>query len=115
MENKMTTKHTPGPWVIVTPTKKKGMALSGALFIGSENPLPGEGETVCGLGAGIVHFANAEANARLISAAPDIWASLRTLIGWAAWRGGWGAYDYVEPEAIAEARAVLVKVTGGEG
>ena len=65
----MMTKHTtptPGPWKIARMMKKS------ALFIEAENPLPGHGETICRLGAGIVHFANSEANGRLIAASPTL-------------------------------------------
>jgi len=63
---------TPGPWKIARMMKKRGLTLSDALFIETENPLPGHGETICRLGAGIVHFANSEANGRLIAASPTL-------------------------------------------
>lgn len=65
-------KHTPGPWKTKRHRRKRGEILTPTRYIESENPLPGNGETVCNLGAGAIHFANAEANARLIESAPDL-------------------------------------------
>ena len=77
----MSNKHTPGPWKISRQKKKKGM-ISMPPLIESANPRPGDGETVCSMGGGIVHFANGEANARLISAAPDLLEIVRELSLW---------------------------------
>ena len=73
-------KHTPGPWKISRQKKKKGM-ISMPPLIESANPRPGDGETVCSMGGGIVHFANGEANARLISAAPDLLKAAKYALG----------------------------------
>ncbi len=57
--------HTPGPWKIERQKRsKEGFARP--LFIFSENPLPGHGDTVCLLGSGFVNYANSEENARRI-------------------------------------------------
>ena len=67
--------HTPGPWKVA---RKRG-PLHG---IGATDPLAikdSTGEYVATLGGGSVHFANADANAHLIAAAPDLLAALKEL------------------------------------
>ena len=60
-------KYTPGPWKVVQP-KDVGLHHM-PIFIEGETR---EDDTICAMGAGIVHYANAETNARLIAAAPDL-------------------------------------------
>jgi len=70
--------HTPGPWKVA---RKRG-PLHG---IGATDPLAikdSTGEYVATLGGGSVHFANADANAHLIAAAPDLLAALKECVPW---------------------------------
>ena len=71
------TKHTPGPWGVshAGATTNKGVHTDG-FFIGTE-----DGQMVCDLyfktqDGGLQQFVNAEANARLIAAAPDLLEAL---------------------------------------
>jgi hypothetical protein len=75
-------------------------------LIESENPLPGHGETVCGLGAGNIHWANHEANARLIAAAPELLAALDDLLL---------AVDKTDPDIAREVRAGIAAIAKAEG
>ena len=68
-------KHTPGPWKIVG-GGRDGM-MERALHIEGETR---KDDTICSLGSGLVHYANAKANARLIAAAPDLLKTVLRLI-----------------------------------
>ncbi len=69
------TKHTPSDWRLVIRTETNG-ALTLPPYVETNNPLPGHGETICMLGVTNLHYANAEANGRLIAAAPELLAEL---------------------------------------
>jgi hypothetical protein len=68
------TEHTPGPWTVARQAAKQseGEMFQKPLFIKDDSDKP-----VCIMGSG--HYANAEANARLIAAAPALLAALETL------------------------------------
>jgi hypothetical protein len=70
------TEHTPGPWTVARQAAKQseGEMFQKPLFIKDDSDKP-----VCIMGSGNVHYANAEANARLIAAAPALLAALETL------------------------------------
>ena len=107
MQTKDKTSYTPGPW---------DMIVSRSL-IHIETANTGDGSP-CG-----VHVCSvpksAEANARLIAAAPDLLEALATLVAWlddsglsSTKPGGVGvfAYDGTEYSVVTEARAALDKV-----
>ena len=74
-------KHTPGPWLIsryAPPMSNKGQAAD--IYIDDDN---GGGEiTVCKMAADVEDREMIEANARLISAAPDLLKALKMLYQW---------------------------------
>lgn len=94
-------KHTPGPWFMT-----KG--------------LPGYrsriNSTPQNLGWDLAHVCNgpeADANARLIAAAPDLLEALQLMVDrFIDTEGSFGAW---ENEAIEAASAAIEKATGGEG
>lgn len=95
----MNGKHTPGPWVIDD---------EGHIRAPYPNHAPGisVARMTC-FGAHDVHMAK-DANARLISAAPDMLEALRYIVEWKA--TGW------DPEKARDmATAAIRKATGGEG
>lgn len=96
----MTTKHTPGPWKIIT--------LDGHTYINPQRP---EGEW--GLIAKMVGTSAYEesANAALIAAAPDLLAALEELL-WAASRTSLET-DGDYSNAFTAARAAIARATGG--
>ncbi|WP_244828470.1 hypothetical protein [Caballeronia sp. TF1N1] len=108
----MSTKHTPGPWSIWTSNSYRR--------IGSDAPRGGE--VLCGSvqrdGCADLYFPNGGyegPDARLVTAAPDLLASLRTTVSMLQ-----GTLLIITDkdaramakEAIAEARAAIAKATG---
>jgi hypothetical protein len=86
--------HTPGPWV---------QDRYGSL-VGSDS------KQVVVWGLGIAHGqrnATAEANARLIAAAPELLEALKSIVGWIE-EGGYGAEATIERCA----RAAMAKAEG---
>ena len=110
--------HTPGPWAVA---RKRG-PLHG---IGATDPLAikdSTGEYVATLGGGSVHFANADANARLIAAAPDLLAALKAALPYLEHSVKFYRYQQAGHEFwpnreeaegnITEARAAIAKAEG---
>ena len=99
----MTEKHTPGPWVISSRYHSIGIAPDDGVSDGLA--------TVFGIGP------QAEANARLIAAAPELLKALKqyreAIKDFAAHRGI-SLQDGVICEADDLARAAIVKATGKE-
>ena len=75
----MEAKHTPGPWFVRKQRKHAAGFLMSPPFIVAKNPKPGHGEIVASMGGGQCWYANAEANARLIAAAPELLEIVRIL------------------------------------
>lgn len=76
----MTAQHTPGPWTFDAESDKRHKQF--AIMAGTGG-LDGEGGKVAAVFAGFgAHFdwAESEANARLIAAAPELLAALKTLV-----------------------------------
>lgn len=100
--------HTPGPW-----------AMSGDIIHGPMEQPPNPkaqkfGHVICKLGwdfdgdrgrTGDLPWKTAEANARLIAAAPDLLATLEKAIHWI------DADDQGGPEMIGQCRTVIAKAT----
>jgi len=102
-----TAQHTPAPWVVVH-SKKNGAALR--IDAPNDRGNPGAaGSVVRQNGIGIPAGPIGQANARLISAAPELLASVNELLA-IYWGDGDGQQP--EPECILRARAALSKATG---
>lgn len=101
----MTTKHTPGPWVISE--RVKTARLDNALMVRPADHHNYE------YGATAI-IATSEASARLISAAPDLLAALKSLMARAAQDAEDYAPDGNEPiwGCIADASDAIQKATG---
>lgn len=96
----MQTKHTPGPWHIGVRTFHAGRDVYGP-----------KGEPVAVADDAITATPEAEANARLIAAAPELLAALRHLLEDAV------ALNMGESDrsgVLAEARAAIDKATGSQ-
>lgn len=93
----MTTKHTPGPWKIIT--------LDGHTYI---NPLRPEGEwgLIAKMSGTSAHKKGT--NAALIAAAPDLLAALIQWAEYAEQNGGDEAYSF-----YAATRAAIARANGG--
>ena len=93
--NKAMLKHTAGPWEVVPSNEGK---------VPGTQPPPairkaGTDDWVAYLGGGSIHFQNAEANAHLIAAAPEMLDALRSVLE-------------RDPEAFSHVRAALKQATG---
>jgi hypothetical protein len=94
-------RHTPGPWTV------------GKEFVYAAN-----GDSVARIDSNLANCLEAEPNARLIAAAPDLAQALRVvleayrLLDEEATRRGFGDYRWAEVEGIAE--AALAKAEGKE-
>ena len=66
---------TPGPWKI-TRERRKNMPEA-VVYIHSDSLTPLHGSGVAKLGSGSISYANSNANARLIAAAPDMYELLK--------------------------------------
>jgi hypothetical protein len=94
----MSTQHTPGPWHI-------GMK-PGPMIYGSDS------SQVADLRGDLLDRGEAQANAALIAAAPDLLAALQWLLQHDP-DGDGGAPDYKELRHICDtARAAIAKATG---
>ena len=71
------TTHSPGPWDWYGPTRGEGLTFTHEAHVG-----PGEGNDICGPIAAVSgdDSEQAVANARLISAAPDLLSACRSLV-----------------------------------
>ena len=98
----MQTKHTPGPWHIGVRTFHAGRDVYGP-----------KGEPVAVADDAITATPEAEANARLIAAAPDLLAALEALTACASMSGPAGTTAYlISNERMQAARAAIAKATG---
>jgi len=89
----METKHTPGPWeVVINGFNYEAVISSDGSYLtysaGEQKPSP-----------------EREANARLISAAPDLLEALNSVLAGTGWR-------HIEPDALKAALAAINKATG---
>lgn len=107
----MSSKHTPGPWV-VTPHPMTNVDVFGVGVIMDDKEMQyGLSHTVC--------YQNAEANARLIAAAPEMFEALDTIGGLsrALRQGGpdpmdlQGLSDALE-EAVDLANSLVAQIEG---
>ena len=85
----MTANHTPGPWENI------GSAMSGRIIVDAKNDVV----------ARVAARSQAEANARLIAAAPDLYAALHAIVATIDKFGEIGEDD----EDVGTARAALRK------
>jgi hypothetical protein len=97
----MQTKHTPGPWHIGVRTFHAGRDVYGP-----------KGEPVAVADDAITATPEAEANARLIAAAPCLLACLEALVG----EADLGEVDLDDDDRakLEPARAAIAKATGGQ-
>lgn len=98
----MTGKHTPGPWRNMT-NQVETMPDKGGAVICEVFALEGEDRHALGV--------EADANARLIAAAPELLDVCEIALGVFAWARDHGAQN-IEPIADM-ARAAIAKATGG--
>lgn len=98
----MTESHTPGPWT-VEPRFRYGIGFAGAGCL----PIVGGNAVICAIGPHDPYMPQ-EANARLISAAPDMLAALRDLI---AVCEDFNMDGEPEDARVTAARAVIAKAT----
>lgn len=99
----MSSKHTPGPWV-VTPHPDTHVDVFGVGEIMDDKEMQyALSHTFC--------YQNAEANARLIAAAPELLEALKDLIGWVP--GGVHFHTDAPQKAVERASAAIAKATGG--
>lgn len=97
----MTTKHTPGPWM-----PHGGKPRDGYCFIGDATPT---GWPVA-LVSDRVATGEAEANARLIAAAPELLAALQAMVD--NYVDTYGDEGDDAPGSIKTARAAIAKARG---
>jgi hypothetical protein len=100
--------HTPGPWIVGNDGQ--------GIYV---HPMGREGFTVSqpsGLDPNVTHVGahTAEANARLIAAAPDLLATLRDSVAWLAEHAPYmsGAVEEGYAATIDGMRAAIAKATG---
>lgn len=107
--------HTPGPWCVEDPM---GPELLSVIARGdrpvyewrhvaqvSVQPEPDEADDI--------PAREAEANARLIAAAPDLLAALKDMLDWAGTPSNQASPSWITG-ACQRARAAIAKATGGE-
>ena len=104
------TKFTPGPWKIRKERGRKAFNMPPSII--SESPLPGHGETVCGMGGGLIHYANHEANAHLIASAPEMYEVLEIIEAAQDARSGAEALEILSTQAEDRVSQVLAKARG---
>lgn len=93
----MTTQHTPGPWTWVKHGSYYSLENNGGFEVVSDG-------SACGEYGGWMDSPS-EPNARLISAAPDLLASLEEVLAYCVEHG----HDWM---CMAQARAAIAKATG---
>jgi hypothetical protein len=106
----METKHTPGPWLIENREGVDGFTDLVVRFPGYDGTANGRPKAIDPFSIATINTAyfgdtedlEAQANARLIAAAPELLEALRALLNW----DGKPATD------IANARAAILKATG---
>jgi hypothetical protein len=96
-----TSAHTPGPWEV------NGTTIE---TIASPSVVIGRAYDAEDSGGGVESNSEAEANARLIAAAPELLAALRGLVE--DYEGAYGGNDEDAPKALTDARAAIAKATG---
>ena len=102
--SQLETKYSPGPWSVAKKSKLTGAVVAA------------DGELVCDpTGAGRYED-EAEANARLISAAPEMHALLGRLEDYFKNRHiyGYGVEEKVSEDLLSEIKKVMKKVRGDE-
>lgn len=100
----MSSKHTPGPWV-VTPHPETHVDVFGVGEIMDDKQMQyGLSHTIC--------YQNAEANARLIAAAPELLEALIRLEAELVEDKYGDCYEPSPFENLALARAAIAKATG---
>ncbi len=69
-----TVRHTPGPWTLYPPSV---IGHADVLF----GPARGDNHGCATILSAVGHYEEADANARLIAAAPELFAALKALLG----------------------------------
>lgn len=92
----MSARHTPGPWHI-HPDHPRAVDASGGVEICVAQFAIRQG------GNDVQMVVEAEANARLIAAAPDLLAALENALRW---------HDQLRPDDVARMRAAIAKAAG---
>ena len=90
----MSTKHTPGPWYAARPADA---SRNGSPILAADRSV----------GVYFAHGANGEANARLISSAPDLLAALGDIVSLADKQDFWLPRNW-----LSDARAAIAKAEG---
>jgi hypothetical protein len=96
-------KHTPGPWV-VTPHPDQNVDVFAVGEVTDEAFQYGLSHTIC--------YQNAEANARLIAAAPELLEALTRLEAELVEDKYGEGYEPLQGENMALARSAIAKATG---
>ncbi len=96
--NKISSKHTPGPWKI----GKRDIDDNSLLVLGTENTKNNKCSHIARVEPRHCYNNDQEANARLIAAAPELFQELYNLL--------YTPENYITPEAHPAAVAVIAKV-----
>jgi hypothetical protein len=102
-------KHTPGPWSVNTAAEYCGTRVDGPNGRGVAHAIQRDAHPVHGQG---ITQAEAEANGRLIAAAPELLQALRDLIGSVPGPANW--HTDAASKAVDRAVAALAKATGSQ-
>lgn len=98
-------KHTPGPWYML----HEGRTIQ--ISDSTEHTNASAIVHWCGFDSGDKPMVTKVANARLITAAPEMLAALQAVIAWD--EGGPGSFEIAgEGRAFAKARAAIAKAIG---
>ena len=94
-------KHTKGPWIV----RRAGFPTDGAFDFGIAGAIDGRSYCIAEAFGRVGDDVrpDAEANARLIAAAPDMLEALKHLVHW---------HDQLGPDDVAKATAAIAKATG---
>lgn len=106
----MAVKHTPGPWRIEDSGTKRIDHLN--IVHGAPDQLGGASLVVAKVTCRISWLTEQMANARLISAAPELLEALILLEREMVESGNAGSVDYGWKPAITKTRAAIAKATG---
>lgn len=93
-------KHTPGPWRVVTNQTNLSLQVYGQTLALFECWRRSDEQTEI-------------ANTRLVASAPELLAALQLMVD--RFQDTEGSYSAWEHEALEAARAAIAKATGGEG
>lgn len=104
----MSNKHTQGPWTL-TADPLHFHSLTTVIGGKASHQKNGPPQQMIVQVGGFAEWKEAEANARLIAAAPDLLVALQEIVA-AADGAGWSQLD----ATLAKARAAITKATGGE-